>query len=150
MPRLTDQQYLQAHHQLRRFWQYAQAIYSYLAPAEQWQLHDYFQLSKDLSDQDLLAHRQAITKERPTLPHQAGKLLTKLDAAAAAWALHQQRPLIHAIVTNPHRPKGRSVVVHAIVEPELDAEAFLQVLLDLLDDDQQSPEPGLVEDHRAS
>jgi hypothetical protein len=63
MPRLTNQRYLLIHHQLRQVWIEDRSGFSWLRPAEQWQLHDYFRPSKDLTDAELFAHRAAISQE---------------------------------------------------------------------------------------
>ncbi len=147
MPRLTDQHYLTRAHQLHQFWDQAQDVFGYLSPAEQWQLHEYFQLSKLLSDSDLLVHRAVITAQRPTLPQQAGRALRKLDAAAGAWALQQQRRLVSSLPPQRHQPTDQQRVrAYGIVKPEIDLQAFVQLLMDMANDPQGPPEPGHVED----
>jgi hypothetical protein len=148
MPRRTNDDYLQAHDRLKRYWQHAQAAYACLTPAEQWQLHDYFQPTKKMSDTDRLTHRAAITAERPALPQQAGRALAKLDNAAVSWALRQQRaaqPHSRPAKRRPNEPQH--IRVGSIVHPEIDAQAFTALLVDLAFGKQGPPaQPGAVQD----
>lgn len=49
-----------------------------LSPTEQWALHGYYEFTKHLTDGELLAHRAAVSRVQPSLPHRAGKAFTRL------------------------------------------------------------------------
>jgi hypothetical protein len=78
VPRLTNDRYYKEHELLQRLWNSTHALYSILTPTEQWELHDFYLPSEDLTKQQLIVHRRDITKRRPSLPHRAGKHRKKL------------------------------------------------------------------------
>jgi hypothetical protein len=137
MPRLTDQHHLQTHRQLKRFWEHAKSAYGHLTPTEQWQLHDFYQPSKDLTDIELLKHRNEITIKRPSLPQQAGRALAKLYAAAAYGAARGVRLRATATIKPAKRTihRVRAVQVYGVVKPEPDlkklARALVQIAIDM-------------------
>ena len=151
MSRHTDQHYLDTHRQLKRLWQHADSAYGRLTPIEQWQLHDYFQPSKDLTDAELLKHRAEITRKRPALPQQAGKALTKLYAAAATLSLQGVRRAHQPMPAKYARQKVGQIQVYGVVKPEIDLEKLAKALLEIAKDmgNDHPPEPGHVEDHAA-
>ncbi len=131
MSRLTDHDFLHIHDRLAHLWAKAPGTFGYLSAQEQWCLHDYFQPSKNMSDLQLLAHRQAISAARPSLPQRAGRALTKLDEAAAVWALRQVRPK----AVNKRKPQAeRHVTVRAVVRPEVDPEKLARAFINLAQD----------------
>jgi hypothetical protein len=114
--------------------------YGYLSPQEQWQLHDFFQPSHDLSEEQLLAHRVRITAERPALPAQAGRALAKIDQIAAELAVHQVRAKKRAALqmaggkrTN-QRSKDRRIRVLGVVRPEIDTERFARAIIKMAEE----------------
>ena len=132
MSRLTPKQYLRTHRQLRRFWLSDDRLYAELTPLEQWQLHDYFQPSKNLTDEELLAHREHITKERPSLPQQAGRALSKFQAWAAQLGLARVRRAKAPIAMGGRRGgkrRDRHLTVKAVVRPEIDLDKLARALL---------------------
>ncbi len=118
MPRLSNQQYLQRHHVLRELWLNNQPQFARVGVSQQWELHAYFLPSKDLTDKELLEHRQAITKEDRSLPHKAGKAF--------------------AALRSPRKPRSRSDMqshqlgVYAVAKPELDMHQLTEALLALV------------------
>lgn len=132
MPRLTNPRYIEVHHRLRNYWLEDTVPYIYLTPKEQWDLHQFFQPYKTLSDDELIAHRQAVTQQSSSLPHQAGRALKKLEVAAAAMARERAQP--------PDPPEGKRkrqslrgpLVVRSLVRPESDAKKLARVLLELV------------------
>ena len=127
-----DKHYLKVRNRLKRYWFKAQSVYSYLTPNEQWQLHDFYRPSEDLSEEQLIAHRAKITAARPSLPHQAVRALEKLDAAAANWAVKAVRPREPAPA--PARRKGRgqrehNLVIRSVVRPKIDTAKLSQAII---------------------
>ena len=122
MPRLNNNTFIKRHLWLRRLWLEHQPRYGVLGPTEQWAIHDYYQPSHELSNTELLAHRAAISKERPALPAQASK---------AFKVLIDPR-------TNPNRSatfdtdeRGRTLRLTGVVNPEIDVEKLARVLLEM-------------------
>lgn len=130
MPRLTSNQYYRAHLQLRRIWLTRHGIFAEVTPAEQWQLHDYFKPSHELTKSDLLTHRTHITLKCPHLPQQAGKAYTKLIRAAAAWAA-RLTATNHQVVRISGRGVQQHIRVGGVVRPEIDAHALARALIEM-------------------
>jgi hypothetical protein len=131
MPRMSNKHYLHTHRQLAHFWHHDPGLFSALSPTEQWQLHDFFQLSKTLSPEDLLTHRQAITEKRPSLPQQAGRSLEKFYAKTAEAALQRQRaqPAAVAVAKRKAVRGERVITVRSVVNPEIDVDKLARALL---------------------
>lgn len=109
MPRTSDHAYLKT-----QLWGHAQIVYAELDPNEHWQLHDYFQPSKDLTDGQLLDHRTAITAKRPSLPLQAGRALAKLDERSAVYALNRIRAQAVPIGSKGKRQLVRNITIKSV------------------------------------
>ncbi len=75
MPRLSTADYLKIYSCLRWLWINHRSGFGLITTKDQQHLHDFFRLSEVLSDHELLAHRKAVTAERRSLPHQAGRAL---------------------------------------------------------------------------
>jgi hypothetical protein len=104
--------------------------YAYLTSTEQWQLHDYFQPSKYLADTELLEHRKKISKERPSLPHQAGRALAKLERHAARLAVQHAKPAaLSQPVQHQRRGKDRVITVRSVVRPEPDLKLLARAIV---------------------
>jgi hypothetical protein len=146
MPRLTNPQYLKIHHALAWYWQNSPRIYSTLAPNEQWDIHAYFVPYKFLPDQELLQHRNTITKERPSLPQKAGRAFNHLDRnieqirerqakedEAAKQAPPQAQPSSkqsrYRTSPRPHTPEP--IKVQALVRPEINVEMLARACIAL-------------------
>lgn len=129
MARISDHDFLDAHRRLKRWWDTDVGLYGYLRPGEQWDLHVFFQPSKDLTDEQLLEHRRTITEEEPGLPQRAGKALAKLRREAEMVAVQRA-----AAASRPRayvKPKDRQVTVQAVVRPEIDASRLARALISL-------------------
>jgi hypothetical protein len=149
MPRLSNPDFIKAHHRLKRYWEVAKgAPFSRLTTLEQWQLHDFFQPTKDLTDTELLTHRGAISQQRPALPSQAGKAPVRIDEAAASWAVAQARRLGIPVPKPATRKKGdtQTIKIYGIVNPELDLQSLVELLVDIARNDMTSTPEGVVED----
>jgi hypothetical protein len=84
MPRLTNKDYLRFHRFLKQVWKDTPSAFSVLSPTQQQNLHRYYQPSKNLTNAELLVHRQQISKQSPSLPFNAGKAFRRIDRA---WAI---------------------------------------------------------------
>jgi hypothetical protein len=123
MSRLTNREYLRIHRQLGYFYRQDKGLYASLTPREQWLLHDFFQPAHDLPNRQLLDHRRAITKARPSLPHQAGRALSKLRRHSAGL---QEVVPVTEIRNKP--VKVTAVQVRGIVRPKPDLHKLVEAL----------------------
>lgn len=95
----------------------------------QMDLHAYYMLTKDLTNEQLIVHREAVTKKSPSLPHRAGKASKALDAATERLS-QLPKP---ALALRPAPRKGKrgpvSIRVTSLVRPEIDAKKLANALL---------------------
>jgi hypothetical protein len=121
MPRLTANQYLKTHDRLRRMWLHDPGVFADITLNDQWLLHDFFVPDRDLSDLALLAYRDWIAEQRPSLPHQAGRALSRFwDAAAIAGLVRARRTNVPVGPRKHVRQADRQLVVKPLAHPELD------------------------------
>ena len=131
MPRLTNQQYLKYYQSLSRLWHEDPHTFSYIRPIDQRRLHEYFQLSKDMTSATLLEHRKAVTKKYSSLPHEAGRALAKLDAATAAKAEERAQP--RATVKRPVGSRRGKIIVSGVLKPEVDLHKLSRVMTSIME-----------------
>lgn len=142
MPRLSTRDYCQRHQFLRRLWSESTVIFASLSAEQQWAVHDFYQPSKQLTEAELLEHRRTITESRPSLPNVASTYYQRLrriyDTASTPSGMNRQ--LLHQSVSKQSRgashsydtQRGRRTIrVHAVVKPELDAKLLARLLLDM-------------------
>lgn len=105
-------------------------MFGRLSWADQQYLHAFFVPAKDLSDDELKAHRLRITAERLSLPHCAGRAVRALEQAREvlkAMALADQR-----MAKTRRKQQGvRSVQVHGVLRPEPDIAALKRLFIRL-------------------
>jgi integrase len=110
-------------------------LYAELSPTDQWLLHDFFQPDRVLTDLELLQHRDEITQQRPSLPHQAGRALERFWATAAQVGLKRvARAKVPAGPAKRVRQADRQIVVKGLVRPEVDVEKLARAFLRLAGD----------------
>ncbi len=130
MPRLTTREYLRTHDKLRRLWLRDPSLFAERTPTEQWLLHDFFKPDRDLTDLQLLQHRDEITQQRPSLPHQAGRALNRFwDATAQLAVKRVARAKAPAAPAKRVRQADRHLTVKSIVKPELDAKKLARAYI---------------------
>jgi hypothetical protein len=142
MSRLTDDDYLHMVHSLRVLWLHDNGVFAAVLPVDQWRVHDFFRPSENLTDKERLEHRHQISKERPTLPNQAGRALARIHQDAAVLGLYRAR-----LARDPqpsklkpeHRKQvpyntPRNITVRAVVKPIVDTKKLAKALLDLARD----------------
>lgn len=144
MPRLTNNNYLNAHRFLHQLWQDYKSLFILLSPSHQWELHGYYQTDKDLLADHLLTNRRLITKDNPSLPQRAGKHLAKVwkapRAAEKVTEGHppdQFGPAVNYIASRrSEQPsgvpsaKGKVGTVRTLARPEIDLDKLAHALLD--------------------
>ncbi|MBN9156900.1 hypothetical protein [Microbacterium sp.] len=148
MPSLSDEEFLNRHQRLRALWLDAgtQKLYSLLPLKAQRELHAVYRPSEDLTEHELLAHRQALTAEGSFLLNTAGqhyKTLNQVfidsstqlgidpatidDTLRTAYLTHSSAAIVHADPTEP--VASRRVRVMGIARPEIDYQKLAQVLV---------------------
>jgi hypothetical protein len=121
LPRLSNRVYYEKHLALRQIWNEQSQTFGYLSAVEQHNIHDFFQPSKELSFEELVAHRKRISQQRPSLPAVAAKAVSKLGQ----YGLGLRKP-------RQARPvNGRQISVRAVVRPEIDVEKLAKAMLEL-------------------
>ncbi len=102
-----------------------------LSPTEQWTLHSYYEFTKHLTDTESLAHRAAITRTDPSLPHRAGKAFSRLRLFADRLSNHRDKIAVPDYQKTKHR-KGAStrLTVFSEVHPEIDVAKMIDALND--------------------
>lgn len=102
-----------------------------LSPTEQWALHSYYEFTKHLTDAELLAHRAAVSKAQPSLPHWAGKAFTRLRLFSDRLSKHQDKIAAPGYQRVKHR-KGAptQLTVFSEVHPDLDIAELIDALND--------------------
>lgn len=113
-------------------------------------LHDFFKPDKDWSDLQLLQHRDAITEQRPSLPHQAGRTLARFWETTAQVGLQRVQAAKQPAGSGKRvRQTDRHITVKALARPEIDAHqlarAFIHLARDfektrLAEEDQSAPD----------
>jgi hypothetical protein len=134
MPRLNHNDYTKRHHFLMKAWLEFPRIYSALSPRQQWDIHAYFQPSKELTDAQLREHRRSISASQPSLPHRAGRAFVVIDDTyqrAAALPDRKRSPL-------SDHPVKDVVRTYPIMKPEPDskrlAKAFIRLAQAMYDE----------------
>jgi hypothetical protein len=121
MTRLTHTTYKLQHQQLRREWLDRHGFaFTMLSPTEQILVHDFYEPTRSLADRQLRAHRAAITKLRPSLPHQAGKAFVRI----APFLDVELAPL-----PMPGRGKPCVAKITSLVNPQIDPTRMAQILI---------------------
>ena len=126
MTRLTHTTYRIQHHQLHREWLDRHGFaFTMLSPTEQILIHDFYEPSKSFTDYQLRAHRAAITKLRPSLPHQAGKAFVRI----APFLDVELAPL-----PMPGRGKPYVAKITSLVNPQIDPARLAKILIEIVRD----------------
>lgn len=160
MPRLTTSDYLYRHDFLADLWSHAdtQAIFTFLLSAEQRELHKYYQSHRELSREQLIAHRKEVSRTDPSLAHRAGKhfkaieyqfvrvvgpmgapLETAQDLVAALATLRlldaqaQAMPVVQESVKKARKKPGE-ISIYPLATPELDSAELAAVFVAAADE----------------
>lgn len=131
MPRLTDSEYLINRHLLIEVWEQHWGQLAELPTFAQRDLHRFYAMSKDLSDDEAIALRRDATAQEPSLPQQAGRAFAQLKRVMSDALAREREPTPLAMQTG-RRGKRRAgtVRVHALARPEIDYERLARALLE--------------------
>jgi hypothetical protein len=146
MARITNQQFIDRHFLLLSIWNDGLAqLFSVLPSHIQWDVHRYYQPTRNLTDQELIAHRQAATATDPSLPHRASRGFARMKRAyvvarQAADAAGKKDTEFLRVVTplqpvRAHAAGKRRILVHGIAKPELDTKRLARLLVEQADRD---------------
>lgn len=86
----------------------AGGAYSLLSSKEQWDLHNFYLVTQDVTDSELRLHRQVVKQVDPSLPQRAGRAYAKLKQGN--W-----KQVDYAVTS-----KGHAIVVRSVVKPKPD------------------------------
>ena len=131
MPRLANPDYLAQRRNLIDYWEDEHVAWAYLLPQEQWQLHDFYQPSKYLTDEQGFAHRAEISEQRLSLPQLPGKAYKVIMSFEPVTRDHLANldPVTKNRKTRK-RAKNHVVKVRALVRPEPDIMKLSRALVD--------------------
>ena len=121
-------EYLNNHAFLRDQWLNLDVLYAVLPPEAQWDVHAYYQPSKELGDDALAEHRAEIEHRRPELAALASAGLARMRAvhSAALKRAGNDAALLHRLIgqashrTTSSDSNGKTISVSAVVRPEID------------------------------
>lgn len=148
MSRLANEEYLYQRNRLRVSWfEHGGFAFARLNSQEQMDLHDYFAPSKDLSDEELIAHRVAIAEAFPSLPQKAGKAYQEITAHLEQPKL-PPTPLPNRAARRRPTRGPRHVIVRTVRRPEVDVYKLSRALLALAKAEMVKQDAKEAEDHR--
>ena len=109
-------------------------MFAELSPTDQWLLHDFFKPSRERSDLALLAQPESAIALRPSLPHQAGRALSRFWVATARLGV--QRVARAKAPASPGRvcQADRKLTVKALARPEVEVQKLVKPLRYLVED----------------
>jgi hypothetical protein len=86
MPRVTDAEHYRRHQLLYAIWHQPglRSLLSLLSVSAQWNLHEYYFLSRRFNQSGFTTRRQAIDREQPELRHVVGKHFKIIERSFAA------------------------------------------------------------------
>ena len=149
MPRLTNQTYLANSLWLRKIWNgNLKSLFAVLSVQRQIDLHAYFAPTKDLTDEERVEHRRAISEEFTDLPARAGRYFASMrdvyDKAVDVCRGNDQliKPYISSVVAPLKTDKsGRKIGIAAIARPEPALRGFARALVQLAQDNVGEQKP---------
>jgi len=138
---------LARHRQLRCFWMDHQTLFAVLPQDQQRQVHAYFVPTKDLPDAELILHRRAMIKQRPSLSARAGKAFTRMEDVYRESKTRSQgdTDALAAVIWAPatkvskSTDNGHHIEIAAIAQPELDIQLIVSALIEHAIEKAQEP-----------
>lgn len=133
MPRMTNQDYFEYRNYLHDLWLAGRSIFVYISIPEQRALHDFFRFTEeDITQQELIAFRKALAKERSSLPQRAGRALNSL------CDVHDY---IIAYKRSPPQCSGTGVRVRGLVRPQPDYKMLVAAVYKMAEEHAQTQLP---------
>lgn len=103
-----------------RFGISAGGAFSLLAPNEQWDLHNFYLVTQEMTVTELQLHRQVVKSIDPSLPQRAGRAYAKLERGD--W-----KRIDYAVT-----PKGRAITIRSVVKPRPDYAKYAKTLIEFV------------------
>lgn len=137
MPRLTNRDYLTIRHFLTRLWDQDDGhSFAVLPGYAQRELHDFYAPTVYMTDEDAVAHRKAMTKTFPSLPHCAGRAFEALRANLEDRPnLMIERHRVAQTHTFKVAGKSRTIRLDTVSRPKIDEYYLTKALLQLVKED---------------
>jgi len=144
MPRLTNADYLLYRSELFLVWD-DMNVFGRLSAQDQWILHGYFVPTKQISAEEAIAHRKAVSRAIPSLPNRAGKVMRKVQLLQSIDWIKVARP--------PQDAGPRHLTLRSIVRPEPDldqiARSMISLAIEAAERGTRLPGEPPSDDHRA-
>lgn len=144
MPRITPREHYKRYVFLRLAWLDFPKLYAILSLHEQWQLHEFYQPSKQLTKTELAAHIRSVAAMKPALVHQAGKharlmqrvfryVSEDLGIPRSEWNKALGVPIQRRRLSPAHMkaPDGRRYTIATVARPEVDIKLLIRALIEL-------------------
>lgn len=125
MPRVTYETYRKRHLILRQLWSEQHSLFVLISPMEQWALHEYYLCAESATEASLLAYYQHIKSTQPSLPHRAGKAYAELGRRL------QEGRSAQKVRAASDVNKGKVLSVRPLVQPTIDVDKFVDVLMQI-------------------
>jgi hypothetical protein len=123
MPRLTDTHYLDQRNKLLANWFDPNGnTFGRISSRQQLELHDYFAVTAQLIEADVLAHRLVISREKPSLSQRAGRAYRQIEP----FLEHPIQQLV------PAPTRGGHVVAHTVRRPHLDTGELSRIITKMI------------------
>ncbi|KIC60026.1 hypothetical protein [Microbacterium hominis] len=125
MPRLTNKTYLCNRSIIGKLWRRSEHGWSKLSLEDQCTLHEYFEPTMDLTDDQAIAYRQTVTAKWPNLPQGAAyaqftRVITRLEA---------EPPRLKTSPKSKHKRTPYIVRVEALARPDVNFDKLARALL---------------------
>jgi hypothetical protein len=117
MTRLTHSTYSDRRECLREAWIHSQRTFFVLTAKEQWDLHNFYVVTQEMTSPELRLHRRLVKQVDPSLPQRAGRAYAKLERGD--W-----KRIDYAVT-----PKGRAITIRTLVKPKPDLERYARTIL---------------------
>ncbi|WZH35538.1 MAG: hypothetical protein PIR02_12215 [Microbacterium enclense] len=127
MSRLTNTTYLTNRSALGEYWKRSELGWSRLNFEDQCTLHEYYEPSMDLTDDEAIMYRQAVTAKWPSLPHRAGKAYAEFTKVIAQLEAAPQRP--KRALGRRRTNKSYVIRTDALVRRDVDFDKLARALL---------------------
>lgn len=144
MPRLTPSAHYHRYQFLYAAWLHFPQLYALLPLRAQWQVHEFYQPSKELTKDELITHIRQLTKDKPALVHQVGKhvrrmkdvfrfMSKELGIPRSEWDRAISTPIQHYNPSPAHTTTrdGTRYTIAAVARPEVDVRLLARALLEL-------------------
>jgi hypothetical protein len=118
MPRLTNANYLNQRKKLRAEWfDHHGSAFSRIPSRQQLELHDYFAITQQLFEAEVLVHRLTISRQQPSLPQRAGRAYRRIEP----FLDRTMQPVVAST-------RGGHVVAYVVRRPQLDVSQLSRVI----------------------